>query len=299
MVDHDVFISYSAKAKAIADAVCAALEGEAIACWIAPRNIAIGETWASAIGGAINDCRIMVLILSARSAASKDVAREVNSADTERKIILPFWTEEVELAKPLDYYLRNTYRVDARAPGLEQHLPALVNAVKHFLQTAPAPGPTPSSFPGQCAPAPIPPIPAPMPNPSWPVAPQSPTLVMPPRVAVQAAIAPPSPPSFGWTILKVSLLAALVGGILAPFGATACGAYLLIGPLIALIWLVIAAVRSNRSVSAILLATGSGLVAFFIAAFVGGLVTGAIMESIKPGSSFMKEQSPTTRQAQL
>ena len=157
---HDVFISYSAKDKAIADAVCLNLEAEGIACWIAPRNIAIGETWASAIGGAINDCRIMVLILSARSAASKDVAREVNSADSERKIILPFWTEDIELAKPLDYYLRNTYRVDARAPGLGQHLPALVNAVKHLLQTAPAPGQTPSSFPGQCAPAPIPPIPA-------------------------------------------------------------------------------------------------------------------------------------------
>lgn len=290
---HEVFISYSAKDKAIADAVCLSLEAEGIACWIAPRNIAIGETWASAIGGAINDCRIMVLILSARSAASKDVAREVNSADTERKIILPFWTEDVELAKPLDYYLRNTYRVDARAPGLEQHLPTLMNAVKHFLQTAPAAAaaPVPASFPGQHAPAPVP-------NPSWPVAPQSPTVVMPSTLPMQPATAPASP-TFGWTILKVSILAAIVGALLAPFGATACGAYLLVGPLIALIWLIIAAVRSNRSVGGILLATGSGLVAFLIAAFLGGLVTGAIMESIKPGSSFMKDQSPTTQQAQL
>ena len=59
----------------------------------------------------------MVLILSSRSAASKDVAREVNSADSERKIILPFWTEDVELAKPLDYYLRNTYRFYRRNHG--------------------------------------------------------------------------------------------------------------------------------------------------------------------------------------
>lgn len=286
---HDVFISYSAKDKAIADAVCASLEAEGIACWIAPRNIAIGETWASAIGGAINDCRIMVLILSARSAASKDVAREVNSADSERKIILPFWTEDVELAKPLDYYLRNTYRVDARAPGLEQHLPTLVNAVKHFLQTAPAPAPAPTSFPGQTAPAPVA-------NPPWPIAPQSPRVMMPPPVP---SIAPAPSRSFGWTILKISIAAAIVGALLAPFGATACGAYLLIGPLIALIWLIIAAVRSNRSVGGILLAAGSGLVAFLVAAFLGGLVTGAIMEAIKPGSSFMKDQSPTTQQAQL
>src|SRR5437763_5382449 len=214
---HEVFISYSAKDKAIADAVCLSLEAEGVACWIAPRNIAIGETWASAIGGAINDCRIMVLILSARSAASKDVAREVNSADSERKIILPFWTEDVELAKPLDYYLRNTYRVDARAPGLEQHLPTLLNAVKHLLQTAPAPTAAPASFPGQRAPAPVP-------NPSWPVAPQSPAVVMAASFAMQPAAAPASP-SFGWSILKVSILAALVGALLAPFGETACGAY--------------------------------------------------------------------------
>ena len=116
--------------------------------------------------------------------------------------------------------------------------------------------------------------------------------------AMQPAAAPASP-SFGWSILKVSILAALVGALLAPFGATACGAYLLVGPLIALIFLIIAAVRSNRNVAGILLATGSGLVAFFISAFLGGLVTGAIMESIKPGSSFMKEQSPTSQQAQL
>jgi hypothetical protein len=115
---------------------------------------------------------------------------------------------------------------------------------------------------------------------------------------MQTATAPASA-SFGWTILKVSILAALVGAILAPFGATACGAYLLVGPLIALIWLIIAAVRSNRSVAGILLATGSGLVAFLVAAFLGGLVTGAIMEAVKPGSSFMKDQSPTTQQAQL
>jgi len=32
---HDVFISYSAEDKPIADAVCAALEAEHIRCWIA------------------------------------------------------------------------------------------------------------------------------------------------------------------------------------------------------------------------------------------------------------------------
>jgi hypothetical protein len=35
----DVFISYSTKDKATADAACAALESAGIRCWIAPRDV--------------------------------------------------------------------------------------------------------------------------------------------------------------------------------------------------------------------------------------------------------------------
>ncbi len=35
---HDVFISHSSKNKPAADAVCHALEGDGVRCWIAPRD---------------------------------------------------------------------------------------------------------------------------------------------------------------------------------------------------------------------------------------------------------------------
>ena len=50
---HDVFISYSSKDKAVADAVCAGLEGRGIACWMAPRDIVPGVDWGAAIIDAI------------------------------------------------------------------------------------------------------------------------------------------------------------------------------------------------------------------------------------------------------
>ena len=47
---HDVFISYSNKDKAIADAVCASLEVTGIRVWIAHRDTRPGAEWEEAIG---------------------------------------------------------------------------------------------------------------------------------------------------------------------------------------------------------------------------------------------------------
>ena len=46
---HDVFISYSHKDKAVADAVCHALEDRKIRCWIAPRDQVVRLDWAEQI----------------------------------------------------------------------------------------------------------------------------------------------------------------------------------------------------------------------------------------------------------
>jgi hypothetical protein len=42
---HALFISYSSEDKAIAEALCAALESEGISCWIAPRNVKAGRPY--------------------------------------------------------------------------------------------------------------------------------------------------------------------------------------------------------------------------------------------------------------
>lgn len=39
---HDVFISYAAADKPVADAACATLESRKIRCWIAPRDVVPG-----------------------------------------------------------------------------------------------------------------------------------------------------------------------------------------------------------------------------------------------------------------
>lgn len=63
-MSHDVFISHSSKDKAVANAICAALEAAGIKCWIAPRDIRSGEEWPEAIVNAIKKSRFMILIFS-------------------------------------------------------------------------------------------------------------------------------------------------------------------------------------------------------------------------------------------
>jgi hypothetical protein len=67
---HDVFISYSSKDMAAGEAVCTALEGRGLRCWIAPRDIIPGIGWAKSIVRAIGQSRIMVLVFSENANAS-------------------------------------------------------------------------------------------------------------------------------------------------------------------------------------------------------------------------------------
>lgn len=61
---HDVFISHSSKDRKIADALCHKLEGSAIRCWMAPRDIVPGKGWGEAIVQAVGESRLMLLIFS-------------------------------------------------------------------------------------------------------------------------------------------------------------------------------------------------------------------------------------------
>ena len=64
---YDVFISYSSRNQAVADAICHELESSGIRCWYAPRNIGAGQSWAGAIISAIRECRVFVLVFSGDS----------------------------------------------------------------------------------------------------------------------------------------------------------------------------------------------------------------------------------------
>ena len=155
MAHHDVFISYSTHDKPISDAVCAALEGHGIRCWVAPRDITPGQDWSDAIIDAIADCRVCLLVLSAASNQSDQVKREVQNAVSEAKPILPFRIEDVALSKHMRYFIGTPHWLDAMTPPLERHLQKMVETVGGLIaalddktgEAAPAPAPARASFP--------------------------------------------------------------------------------------------------------------------------------------------------------
>ena len=120
---HDVFISYSSKDKAVADAVCATIENRKVRCWIAPRDVPPGLPYAAALVNAINDSKVFVLVLSKGSNSSGAVMREVEEAVDTGIPIIPLRIEDIEPTAAMRYYIKSLHWIDAMSPPLESSRP--------------------------------------------------------------------------------------------------------------------------------------------------------------------------------
>ena len=134
---HEVFISHSSQDKPVADAVCAALENTAIRCWIAPRDLQPGRSFAGEITRAIQRSKVMVLIFSAHSNTSAQILREVQLAADSHLHIVQFRIEDVVPNDDLEYYLSTPHWLDALTPPLEANLQRLGTSVKALLEMDP------------------------------------------------------------------------------------------------------------------------------------------------------------------
>lgn len=129
---HDVFVSYAVKDKAVADRVCDALEKGGVHCWIAPRDIHPGESWAASIVDAIQASRLMVLVFSDAANDSPQVAREVALASDHG----PIFVLRIGDAKPtgaLEYYVGRTHWSDITEPSSSGSLGRVAAAVQNLL----------------------------------------------------------------------------------------------------------------------------------------------------------------------
>src|SRR5450755_4692650 len=127
------FISYASQDKPVADAVCQALERAGVACWIAPRNVVPGESYAGAIVHAIDNTKLIVLILSEHGASSQHVLREVERASSKRHPVVAFRIDAAPMPADLEYFLNTSQWLDASGTGVERALPRLVDAVQRAI----------------------------------------------------------------------------------------------------------------------------------------------------------------------
>ena len=70
-MSHQVFISYSSQNVRVAQAACHVIEENGFRCWMAPRDITPGSSYADLIDEAIQSCDVFVLIFSKSSSISK------------------------------------------------------------------------------------------------------------------------------------------------------------------------------------------------------------------------------------
>jgi len=125
-----VFISYASQDVGVAEKLCAALETASLPCWIAPRDVAAGESYAAAIVQAINSCRMLVLVLSKNGIESPHVLREVERASSKRRPVLSVRMDATELTQELEYFVSTNHWLDASGGPIERIFPALIESVR-------------------------------------------------------------------------------------------------------------------------------------------------------------------------
>lgn len=133
MKDPVAFISYATQDQTIAGMVCQALEQEHVPCWIAPRNVPVGENAFEAIPRGVAGCTVLVLILSEKATRSEYVQRELQLALQYKKVIIPFRIEDIELDGAVHFMLTGVQWLDAFVPPLERHVAALVRRIVGIL----------------------------------------------------------------------------------------------------------------------------------------------------------------------
>ena len=214
---HDIFISYSTANQAWAESALQLFETQGFSCWMAPRDIRPGSTWAAEIVHGISNARVMLLLLSSASNQSRQVAREVQLADSSRLRIVPVLLEPVQPEGDFIYFISNTQWLTALGGTAADHSTTLLAAVREALEAAATTSAAQSSpetlhispSPGSAQNVPPPPQYAPPSSPQpRPAPPPSANL---PQYSPPAPAPPLASRPLFWMLLVVGVL--LVGGI--------------------------------------------------------------------------------------
>jgi TolB-like protein len=135
-----VFISYASHDAALARKVCSALEAAGFRCWIAPRDVVPGTLYADGIVGAIDESRILVLILSKEAVASAHVGKELERATSKRHPIIALRLDTAPLTRAFEYFLNESQWIEGG--GSDAAIAQLVSAVGQHLAPGAATSPT-------------------------------------------------------------------------------------------------------------------------------------------------------------
>lgn len=130
---HRVFISHCEEDHSTALDICRRIELRGVKCWIAPRDVVVGEDYLTRIGQAITRSGAFVVVLSDRTNRSRFVKAEAEYAFNDDLTIFPVRIENIEIEEGLRVLVSIHHRIDAfganRAARLEELAGAVVRSV--------------------------------------------------------------------------------------------------------------------------------------------------------------------------
>ena len=128
-----VFVSHSTEDAELAGQIVDALEASGIDCWIAPRNIPHGSNWENSLIGALDGCRLLLLVFSRHAVTSNFVACEVEEAAKRGISILPIKLDEANAPFGMKSRLRHVQWIDANLPPITRHMATIADGVNRLL----------------------------------------------------------------------------------------------------------------------------------------------------------------------
>ncbi|HEY0325105.1 MAG TPA: toll/interleukin-1 receptor domain-containing protein, partial [Allosphingosinicella sp.] len=106
-----LFVSHHSSKLEVAEHVERALNVKGVRCWIAPRDVEPGASFARSIPQAIGESSAVLLLFCSNSAKSRHVERELILADQLGKAIIPLRLERIDPGE-LSYHLAASQWID-------------------------------------------------------------------------------------------------------------------------------------------------------------------------------------------
>jgi hypothetical protein len=135
-MSNHVFLSHSHQDAAAAELIVKALEDRGVTCWIAPRDVPAGGSYAEAILTAIENASCFVLIYSEQANVSSHVVREVERALNFGLNIVPVRLDDSVPSKSLDYLLATVHWLSIAPDARDQ---SIVKAAEQIVACAAKP----------------------------------------------------------------------------------------------------------------------------------------------------------------
>jgi hypothetical protein len=129
-MSHRIFISHSSTDAVIAAQICSQLEGKGVTCWIAPRDVSLGNEYGKSIIDAIENAEGFVLVLSSHSNKSRAVLAELEKAFSAGLPLFPVRIQDVVPSKQIELFVRSAQWLDAFAPPLNFHINRLADMLQ-------------------------------------------------------------------------------------------------------------------------------------------------------------------------